>query len=70
MIRTAIVALALVLASTKGAPAQYYYGWGYPQDWRAMQRDEAYRWIIDQAREFCRIYQDHYACRRPPRRYR
>ena len=64
-------------------PYGWGYSWTQPQaepppalapaprvheHWREMPRDQAYRWIIDQARSFCRVYSDYNACRRERRR--
>jgi len=48
---------------------QPYYEAAPSADWRSMSPDDGYRWIIAQAREFCRIHPAHSACRRPRARH-
>ena len=69
----AAVGFALIWATPLAAqswgwwPQQPQYQQSVP-DWHQLPRDEAYRWIIAQAREFCLIYPGYQACLRPRRR--
>jgi hypothetical protein len=67
-----VMAVVLVWPWACPAASQQWPLWGWPQaapqqssqlDWRGLPPDDAYRWIVEQARQFCLTYPKHGGCR-------